>query len=111
MRYILAVLLPPLAVLMCGKPFQFILNIFLTLLLWLPGRSTPSWSSTRGSTNGAWKSWPLSLASLGKSRYGTPKTPSGRGSRGLLESSGRCCCHHDTMGNDASRSDLVAAAD
>jgi uncharacterized membrane protein YqaE (UPF0057 family) len=36
-RYILAVLLPPLAVLMCGKPFQFILNIFLTLLLWLPG--------------------------------------------------------------------------
>ena len=37
MRYFLAIILPPLAVLLCGKPFQFILNIFLTLLFWIPG--------------------------------------------------------------------------
>ncbi|MBC8379030.1 MAG: YqaE/Pmp3 family membrane protein [Planctomycetes bacterium] len=37
MRYFLAILLPPLAVLLCGKPIQFILNIFLTLLGWIPG--------------------------------------------------------------------------
>ena len=37
MRYFLAIVLPPLAVLLCGKPIQFILNIFLTLLLWIPG--------------------------------------------------------------------------
>lgn len=37
MRYLLAILLPPLAVFLCGKPFQGILNIFLTLAFWVPG--------------------------------------------------------------------------
>jgi uncharacterized membrane protein YqaE (UPF0057 family) len=37
MRYFLAVILPPVAVLLCGKPIQFVLNIFLTLLFWIPG--------------------------------------------------------------------------
>ena len=37
MRYILAILLPPVAVLLCGKWFQFVLNVVLTLLFWVPG--------------------------------------------------------------------------
>ena len=37
MRYFLAIILPPLAVLLCGKPFQFVLNLVLTLLFWIPG--------------------------------------------------------------------------
>jgi uncharacterized membrane protein YqaE (UPF0057 family) len=37
MRYVLALLLPPLAVLLCGKPIQFLLNIVLCLFLWVPG--------------------------------------------------------------------------
>ena len=37
MRYLLAVILPPLAVLICGKPIQAILNLVLTLLFWIPG--------------------------------------------------------------------------
>jgi uncharacterized membrane protein YqaE (UPF0057 family) len=37
MRYILAVLLPPVAVLICGKPVQALFNLILTLLLWIPG--------------------------------------------------------------------------
>lgn len=37
MRYILAVLLPPVAVLFCGRPVQFLLNLVLTLLFWIPG--------------------------------------------------------------------------
>jgi uncharacterized membrane protein YqaE (UPF0057 family) len=37
MRYLLALILPPLAVLLCGKPIQFALNIFLCLLFWIPG--------------------------------------------------------------------------
>jgi uncharacterized membrane protein YqaE (UPF0057 family) len=37
MRYLLAIVFPPLAVLLCGKPIQAILNCFLTLLLWIPG--------------------------------------------------------------------------
>lgn len=37
MLYLLAILLPPLAVLLVGKPFQAILNLLLTLLFWLPG--------------------------------------------------------------------------
>jgi uncharacterized membrane protein YqaE (UPF0057 family) len=36
MLYLLAVFLPPLAVLLCGKPFQAILNCLLCLLLWIP---------------------------------------------------------------------------
>lgn len=38
MLYLLAILLPPLAVLMCGKPFQAILNLIamVTLIGWIP---------------------------------------------------------------------------
>lgn len=35
--YFLAILLPPLAILLSGKPFQAFLNIFLLMLGWLPG--------------------------------------------------------------------------
>jgi uncharacterized membrane protein YqaE (UPF0057 family) len=37
MLYLLAILLPPLAVLFCGKPFQALLNLVLTILGWIPG--------------------------------------------------------------------------
>lgn len=37
MLYLVAFLFPPLAVLLCGKPFQAVLNLFLTLLLYVPG--------------------------------------------------------------------------
>jgi uncharacterized membrane protein YqaE (UPF0057 family) len=37
MRYLLAILLPPVAVLLCGRPLQALLNLILTLCLWLPG--------------------------------------------------------------------------
>jgi uncharacterized membrane protein YqaE (UPF0057 family) len=37
MMYLLAILLPPVAVLLVGKPFQAIINLFLTMLLWVPG--------------------------------------------------------------------------
>lgn len=37
MLYLLAILLPPMAVPLCGKPFQAILNLVLTLLGWIPG--------------------------------------------------------------------------
>ena len=37
MRYLFAILLPPLAVFLCGKPVQGIISIFLTLLFWIPG--------------------------------------------------------------------------
>ncbi|WP_424299394.1 YqaE/Pmp3 family membrane protein [Castellaniella sp.] len=37
MRYLLAIILPPVAVLLCGKPVQFLLNILLTCLFWIPG--------------------------------------------------------------------------
>lgn len=37
MRYFLAIVLPPLAVILCGKPIQAILNIVLTCLGWIPG--------------------------------------------------------------------------
>jgi len=37
MLYLLAVFIPPLAVLLCGKPFQALLSIPLTLLGWAPG--------------------------------------------------------------------------
>jgi uncharacterized membrane protein YqaE (UPF0057 family) len=36
-RYLIAILLPPLAVLLCGKPIQFVLNLLLTLCFWIPG--------------------------------------------------------------------------
>lgn len=37
MMYLLAVVLPPLAVLLCGKPIQAILNLVLTCFFWFPG--------------------------------------------------------------------------
>ena len=37
MLYLVAVILPPLAVLLAGKPFQAILNLILTLLFYVPG--------------------------------------------------------------------------
>jgi len=37
MMYLLAVVLPPAAVLFSGKPVQAILNLILTLFFWLPG--------------------------------------------------------------------------
>ncbi|WP_090573860.1 YqaE/Pmp3 family membrane protein [Paenibacillus sp. OV219] len=36
MRYILAIVFPPLAVLLCGKPVQFLLNCILLFFLWIP---------------------------------------------------------------------------
>jgi len=35
--YLLAILLPPLAVLLSGRPIQALINIPLTLCLWIPG--------------------------------------------------------------------------
>lgn len=35
--YLLAILLPPVAVLLCGKPIQALLNVILTLIFWIPG--------------------------------------------------------------------------
>jgi uncharacterized membrane protein YqaE (UPF0057 family) len=35
--YFLAIIMPPLAVLFCGKPWQALLNIFLCLLVIVPG--------------------------------------------------------------------------
>lgn len=37
MLYLLAIVFPPLAVLLCGKPLQAVLNLVLTLCLWMPG--------------------------------------------------------------------------
>ncbi|TYS68062.1 YqaE/Pmp3 family membrane protein [Sutcliffiella horikoshii] len=37
MMYLLAILLPPVAVLFAGKPFQALINLLLTLCLWIPG--------------------------------------------------------------------------
>lgn len=37
MMYLLAIVLPPVAVLMSGKPIQAILNVILTLCFWFPG--------------------------------------------------------------------------
>lgn len=37
MRYFLAIVLPPLAVFLCGKPVQGLLNIILTICGWIPG--------------------------------------------------------------------------
>jgi uncharacterized membrane protein YqaE (UPF0057 family) len=38
MLYLVAILLPPLAVLLCGKPFQSIINVILTIAFYLPGQ-------------------------------------------------------------------------
>ena len=37
MLYLLAIVLPPLAVLLTGRPLQALLNVVLTLLFWIPG--------------------------------------------------------------------------
>lgn len=37
MLYLIAILVPPLAVLLCGKPLQFLLNLALCLCFWVPG--------------------------------------------------------------------------
>lgn len=37
MRYLFAIICPPLAVLLCGKPFSALLNLFLTCIFWIPG--------------------------------------------------------------------------
>lgn len=37
MRFLLAILFPPLAVLSCGKVVSAVLNVVLTLCLWIPG--------------------------------------------------------------------------
>jgi uncharacterized membrane protein YqaE (UPF0057 family) len=37
MLYLIALLLPPVAVLFVGKPFQALLNLVLTILGWIPG--------------------------------------------------------------------------
>ncbi|MGI8687954.1 MAG: YqaE/Pmp3 family membrane protein [Thermomicrobiales bacterium] len=37
MDYLLAILLPPVAVLLKGKPGQAVLNLVLTLCFWVPG--------------------------------------------------------------------------
>lgn len=37
MLYLLAIVFPPLAVLLCGKPVEALLNVVLTLCGWLPG--------------------------------------------------------------------------
>lgn len=37
MLYLLAIVFPPAAVLIAGKPFQALINLLLTLCLWVPG--------------------------------------------------------------------------
>ena len=37
MLYLLAIILPPVAVFACGKPVQAILNFGLSLCFWVPG--------------------------------------------------------------------------
>jgi uncharacterized membrane protein YqaE (UPF0057 family) len=37
MRYLIAIILPPVAVLFCGKPIQALLNLLLTLFFYIPG--------------------------------------------------------------------------
>lgn len=37
MLYLVAILLPPLAVVLAGKPQKLVTNTLLTLLMWLPG--------------------------------------------------------------------------
>lgn len=37
MLYLLAIVLPPVAVLLAGKPIQAVLNLVLTLCGWIPG--------------------------------------------------------------------------
>jgi len=37
MRWLFALIFPPVALLLCGKPVQAVLNLVLCLFFWLPG--------------------------------------------------------------------------
>lgn len=37
MLYLLAIILPPVAVLLCAKPITAVFNLILCLFLWIPG--------------------------------------------------------------------------
>lgn len=37
MRYVIAIILPPVAVLLYGNGVQFLVSLILTLLFWIPG--------------------------------------------------------------------------
>ncbi|RUQ28223.1 YqaE/Pmp3 family membrane protein [Peribacillus cavernae] len=37
MMYLIAIIFPPLAVLLVGRPFQAVLNLILTLIFYVPG--------------------------------------------------------------------------
>lgn len=37
MRYFFAIVLPPIAVLLCGRPLLAVLNLLLCLFFWIPG--------------------------------------------------------------------------
>ena len=37
MMYLLAIFLPPVAVLLAGRPVQALINLILTLFVWIPG--------------------------------------------------------------------------
>lgn len=37
MMYLLAILLPPVAVLIAGKPIQALINLVLCFIVWIPG--------------------------------------------------------------------------
>lgn len=37
MLYLVAIIVPPLAVLLAGKPFQAVINVILTLAFYIPG--------------------------------------------------------------------------
>ena len=37
MRYLFAIVLPPLAVLLCRRPLLALLNVLLTICFWVPG--------------------------------------------------------------------------
>ena len=37
MLYLFAIICPPVAVLLCGKPLQAFVNLLLTVCLWVPG--------------------------------------------------------------------------
>ena len=37
MKILLAIFLPPVAVILCGRPLAAVLNFFLCILFWIPG--------------------------------------------------------------------------
>lgn len=50
MKIILAILLPPLAVLLTGKPIAFVINLLCCLLFWIPGIVHAVWIVTQAET-------------------------------------------------------------